>query len=485
MCIYISCKAQKLISSLDLGQQVNKLISGDLTILVLITLTNEVSPLLVIELNTTKDIGQLVSGNETIVINIEESEGLVELLLGDQLLLSGGGNDEFGEVDLTRAIDIDFLYNSESFSLSGFSILEHLLVSVDELLSGQDTITIGIQTLEGLLKLLLLVISGHLSGDKGQNSLLQFILGGETGQVGDGSSGQNGVGGVLLDPVVVEGLLSRGSLGGVNSEHSLDELLSIVRDTGPLLLGEVEGTLLDGLDNVGVRLTIEGRVTAKHDIQNDTRRPDIALLIVVLLQDFGSDVVRSTKLLSHLLALNKLSGGTKIYNFNLSILLLAGKQQVLGLQISVDNLSIVAVDNGRQDLLDVISSQLFGEVGKRDDLIEKLTTRAELRNQVIVGGILIQLVEVGNIGVIKLLQNADLEEQSVFSILSDGRLLYGFHGSDYTSVSVGDHVHLTIGTFTEGSADLVELADTTFLKTNKNIGTNLKTIDHFFFFFFW
>ena len=66
-------------------------------------------------------------------------------------------------------------------------------------------------------------------------------------------------------------------------------------------LGLVQGVLPqeDSLDNLLVSLAVEGRVATQENVQNDATAPQVALMIVALLEDLGRDIVRRSELLTH------------------------------------------------------------------------------------------------------------------------------------------------------------------------------------------
>ena len=94
-----------------------------------------------------------------------------------------------------------------------------------------------------------------------------------------------------------EGLLSGWAGLRIVGEKILDEQLGVVRDGLPTAVIEVEGALTHLLHDVLVALAVERRHTGEEDISDDTGGPDIAFVVVVLVKNFRSDVVRSSELL--------------------------------------------------------------------------------------------------------------------------------------------------------------------------------------------
>lgn len=64
----------------------------------------------------------------------------------------------------------------------------------------------------------------------------------------------------------------------------------------PLYGAEVQLPLLHLLQYLSVVVSVEGRVSAEEDVEDDSRRPHIALLIVIPCEHFGGDVERSPRL---------------------------------------------------------------------------------------------------------------------------------------------------------------------------------------------
>ena len=103
-----------------------------------------------------------------------------------------------------------------------------------------------------------------------------------------------------------------------------------------------------------------------------------------------------------------MSTKSKIDNLDDRVLISALEQEILGFEVSVaDVLCVVAVVNSFDDVLDDLGSIVFREValsrlGLGDDAVEELSSGAELRDEVEVLFVLIDLVEFYDIRVVDL-----------------------------------------------------------------------------------
>lgn len=183
--------------------------------------------------------------------------------------------------------------------------------------------------------------------------------------------------GKLVDPWVLEGIESRNSFFGVESQELCDEVFGFGGNIGPLWL--VDGVLAreHGLNYLLVSAAVEGRVAAKQDVEDDTAAPKIALLVVTFFQNFGRDVVRGAILLTHLFIRVKHARSAKVNNGDAWILALFVKKKVLWFQIAMHDVARVAVVNCGEDLFDDVCCVFLAEELFRGDELEKLSTIAE------------------------------------------------------------------------------------------------------------
>ena len=123
-------------------------------------------------------------------------------------------------------------------------------------------------------------------------------------------------------------------------------------------------------------------------------------MVVVLVEDLGCDVVRSTELFVEVTVGVVDEGGAEVDDLNLVELFVLLEQDVLRLQITMHDVGLVAVVDAGEDLLHEDSSIALAELTTLEDLIEKLTTFADLGDQVIALLILEELVHLDDVRVI-------------------------------------------------------------------------------------
>jgi hypothetical protein len=276
--------------------------------------------------------------------------------------------------------------------------------------------------------------------------------------------------GVVLDPGVLECLLRGDALRGCVREHLRDESLRLLRDALPV--GVVERVLpgLDCLHDLDVGGTVEGRVSAQEDVQDDSARPHVALLVVVAEEDFGSDVVGSAVLLVHLFSFLVLHGDSKVDDFELCVGLLGLDEEVLGFEVAVDDAFLVAVVDRRQDLAHVLCCLFLGERVELLYFVEELSSRAVLLDEVVVFVVLVELDEFDDVGMVETLEDAHLGQQFLSGLLLHGRLLDHLHGADDLGLLVRDETHLAVRTLAQHLPHLVVVRERSFFRLDELLG---------------
>ena len=152
-----------------------------------------------------------------------------------------------------------------------------------------------------------------------------------------------------------------------------------------------------------VTCSIKWRDTRKSNICNDTAGPDVALGTIIFSKNLRSDVIWCSQLLVKLLVLVKDEGRSEIDDLDLIEFLVLLQQDIFGLKISVNDVILVAVINARQNLFHENGRVLLRKLASRDDLIEELTTLADISDDVISLLVLEELVHLKNIRVVKIL----------------------------------------------------------------------------------
>lgn len=116
---------------------------------------------------------------------------------------------------------------------------------------------------------------------------------------------------------MLESVLSTGALVNVVGKQLGDEVLRSIRDVSPARVSEGELSSADFLHNFLVVLSIEGRNTGQDNVGDNSTRPDIALLVIPLVEHFRSNVVRSAQLLIKSLRRVVHQRRTEVNDFNL------------------------------------------------------------------------------------------------------------------------------------------------------------------------
>ena len=142
---------------------------------------------------------------------------------------------------------------------------------------------------------------------------------------------------------MLKGLLSGWALLGVVGQQGADEAFAVLRDGLPDAVIKVELALAHLFHDILVGLSIEGRHAGEKNIRDHTRGPDVALMVVVLVEDLRSDVIGSTELLVEVTVGVVHQGGTEIDDLDLVELFVLLKQDILRLQVAMHDVGLMAV----------------------------------------------------------------------------------------------------------------------------------------------
>ena len=216
-----------------------ELIEGNFTVAISINLLDDLVHDFFIEvLPETEDLLDLVGRDGTTAVLIEHLEGSLQLVVAQQVLLVHGSNDEFRVINGPTSIGINLVEHFIDFFV-GETLTEVFSITVLDLFFGEFTITVDVHGSEDLVNRLLLVFRQELGGDESESGLLKFGVSIEALEVAESSHSdilRNGIllslGGIL-NPWVLQGLLSRWSLVLLFGEELSDEVLSLVGDLGP------------------------------------------------------------------------------------------------------------------------------------------------------------------------------------------------------------------------------------------------------------
>ena len=133
-----------------------------------------------------------------------------------------------------------------------------------------------------------------------------------------------------------KGFLSGGALVGVVGQQLGDQALGFVGDGVPAGVGERELAHADLLHDLLIAGAIEWWHARQDDVQDDTARPDVTLLVVLLIEDLGGDVVGRAELLIKGFVGVELEGGAEIDYLDLIEVFVLLQKNILGLQITID-----------------------------------------------------------------------------------------------------------------------------------------------------
>jgi len=94
---------------------------------------------------------------------------------------------------------------------------------------------------------------------------------------------------------MIQGIPSRQTLGGVDVQEMIDEILGLWTHTRPILLVELIVSVHDGVHFVDARFILKRWVSAEKEESNDADGPHVDRLTVAnLFEDFGGHVTWST-----------------------------------------------------------------------------------------------------------------------------------------------------------------------------------------------
>ena len=163
---------------------------------------------------------------------------------------------------------------------------------------------------------------------------------------------------------------------------------------------EVERALAHLLHDILIGLSVEGRHSREKNVSNDTSGPDIALAVVVLVEDLGGDVVRSAELLVEVTVGVVDEGGAEVDDLDRVELFVLLEQDVLRLQITMHDVGLVAVVDAGEDLLHEYSSVALAELAALEDFVEELATLADFGDEVVALLVFEELVHLDDVGVV-------------------------------------------------------------------------------------
>jgi len=459
----LSC-AEGWCSVSDAFHHCDELLEGDLSVSILVDLFNDSvdgSCAQGVRTSELQNFFNLFSRNNARAVLVEHLEGSLELVVRGQLTLVHGGNHELRVVNETASISVHGVeHDFDLFVRHHLSVV--FKVTFLHFLDGELSVSVLVKGAENLGQVVSLSLREELGGNEGVGSLLEGLVDAETLHVVKYAEGEglvDGEVGELGQPCVVKSLRSGWSLVLVIGKQLSDEVLGLIRDDVPDSVVKVERSLSHLAHDLLVALTVEGRHAGQKDVSNDTCRPDVALVVIVLVQDFWGNVVWGTEFLVEGSAWVVHEGGTEVDNLDLIEFFVLFKQNVLWLEISVDNVVLMAVVDALEYLLHEDGSITLREFASLENLIEKFTSLADLGNEVVSLLILEELVHLDDVGVIDLLENVDLVEEHALLILVHIALSQDLDGPLGVRLSVHTKTHLTESASSEDLANSVKVSE--------------------------
>lgn len=96
---------------------------------------------------------------------------------------------------------------------------------------------------------------------------------------------------MLLDPSVIEGIIGWESQVDILLNEVVDQVFAVIWDVFEGVVVEVELAPDDVADDLELVAAGEGHFAGEEDVEDDAHGPEVDLVGVVLLEDFGCDVV--------------------------------------------------------------------------------------------------------------------------------------------------------------------------------------------------
>mmetsp|Transcript_98942 Transcript_98942/g.121128 ORF Transcript_98942/g.121128 Transcript_98942/m.121128 type:complete len:466 (+) Transcript_98942:305-1702(+) len=392
---------------------------------------------------------QLILRDLAIAVPVEDSESRPANVLLDVLTPVQSGCQEFRVIDDATAVSIHVLH--DLLQIWRNFLQASLLQTFLQLSRCQQAIAILVQTHEGVSQRLDLILIQLTSNDV-QGSLLQLVLGSEATQivhkVGLQCHGR-GFGCLVLDPLMIQGLLSGVTIFRVHLQQVADQGFGILRNVLPICGVEVEVAQTHLGQHLRVGVTEEGWVATQQDVHDHTAAPQVAQLVVVAGQHLRGHVVRSAGFGGQKLARRELARKAEVDDLQKVLLngVLGHEEEILRFQITMAHLILVHVVDGTNDLLHQNGRLHFREVARLDDPVKELSARAELHDQIDVPVIFKRLKELDDVWVVHHLHDGNLllEALQILHL----RLGDGLHSTDGLGGDIGCFAHRSIGSFTQ------------------------------------
>ena len=254
----------------------SELIEADLTVSVNVNFLRNLHQIVLSKSSVKVDgLLDLVNRDRATTVLVEHFEGLLQLLVAQQLLLTHGGHHELRVVDLTRVVRVHLSEYSVDVPLTEL-LIEVVVVALSKLLLVEHSISIHVESPENLVDVCLLRRSEALGCQKGEGSLLENGLSLEVLQVAECLHGRV-VGYVLLasflglsHPGVVQSLNCTRSFLGVRIQNELEELFCCRGHILPQRVHEADFAYFDSSEDLVLCLSVERRQSRDENVSNNT-----------------------------------------------------------------------------------------------------------------------------------------------------------------------------------------------------------------------
>jgi len=201
----------------------------------------------------------------------------------------------------------------------------------------------------------------------------------------------------------------------------------------------------------------ERHVSVKHSIQADSCAPDVyrEALVPHVLHDLWCDVGRGAALFEEQFVLFDLPTNSEVTDLDVAM---AVQQDVVQLDVTMGDLLVVQVGDTFHDLAEHELSIFLSQLPALADVVEEVTSWAELHNDHVMALGLESLEDFDVVGVAQPLQDIDL----VHNLLLLALFLHEVHvdaldGDQLTRQAMQPQVDLSEGSLAQHLADLIEL----------------------------
>lgn len=197
-------------------------------------------------------------------------------------------------------------------------------------------------------------------------------------------------------------------------QHQSNQVLCFVADVSPMLRIKFKFLFENISEYLCAIITLERRIAAQEDVEDDAERPHITRLIIILFQNFWCYVIWCADNSLHLnlifvfIVNAKALRESKVNQLYLRIRRTVLQQKVFWLEVAVADFQLMQMLYSRDDLPHVIGCACLAEALALDDFVEELAARGQLHDDVDVAEINIRLVKLYYVGMVEATQDFEL-----------------------------------------------------------------------------